>query len=91
VAGRNLECEWTVTELERPHRIAYQASAPGGGQLTMQQVVSPAGSGSRVELDLDYELPGSFLGDAIDRMFVERRNEREAEHSLHNLQDLLER
>ncbi len=90
VAGRNLECEWTVTELDHPRRIAYQASAPGGGQLTMQQIVSSTDSGSIVELDLDYELPGGFLGNAIDRLYVERRNEREAEHSLHNLKDLLE-
>jgi uncharacterized membrane protein len=56
----------------------------------MRQIVRPTGGGSRVELDLEYELPGGFLGEAADRVYVERRNEHEAEHSLHNLKDLLE-
>ncbi len=90
VAGRSIECDWKVAELDRPRHVAYEATALGGGQLTMRQTVSAAASGSVVELELDYELPGGFLGQAVDRAFVERRNEREAEHSLHNLKDMLE-
>ncbi len=90
MAGRNLECDWHVAELERPRHVAYQATAPGGGQLAMRQTVVPVHGASRVELELDYELPGGWLGAAIDRVYLERRNEREAEHSLHNLKDLLE-
>jgi hypothetical protein len=30
------------------------------------------------------------LGEALDRLYVERRNEREVEHSLQNLKVLLE-
>lgn len=58
--------------------------------MTMRQRVVPVGAGSRVELELDYVLPGGFLGEALDRAFVERRNEREAENSLQNLKDLCE-
>ncbi len=90
VAGRNLECDWRVAELKRPRHVAYEATEVGCGQLAMRQTVVPADSGSRVELELDYELPGGWLGEAIDRAYLERRNEREAEHSLHNLKDLLE-
>ncbi|HEV2069487.1 MAG TPA: hypothetical protein VGR26_06815, partial [Acidimicrobiales bacterium] len=60
------------------------------GSLTMRQVVVPTDVGSRVELVIDYELPGSFFGEVLDRLYVERRNEREAQHSLENLKDLLE-
>ncbi len=63
---------------------------PGGGSLTMRQVVVPTSGGSSVQLVVDYELPGSFLGELLDRVYVERRNEREAQHSLENLKDLLE-
>jgi uncharacterized protein YndB with AHSA1/START domain len=90
VLGRNVDCDWRVTEVDRPRKVAYDATAPGGGQLRMAQQVHEDGTGSRVELDLDYELPGGFLGDAANWAFVERRNEREAEHSLHNLKDLVE-
>ncbi|MGD9889847.1 MAG: SRPBCC family protein [Dehalococcoidia bacterium] len=90
VAGRHLESEWHVAELERPRHVAYEATAPGGGQLAMKQTVNPTGDGSRVELELDYEPPLGFLGELMDRAYFERRNERDAEHSLHNLKDLLE-
>jgi len=90
IAGRTLESEWRVAELERPRHVAYEATAPGGGRLAMKQTVVPTDGGSRVELELDYELPGGFLGEVVDRAYLERRNEREVEHSLHNLKDLLE-
>jgi uncharacterized protein YndB with AHSA1/START domain len=90
VLGRNIDCDWRVTEADPPNRIAYEATAPGGGQLRMAQQVRGEGRRSRVELDLDYELPGGFAGELVDRAYAERRNEREAEHSLHNLKDLLE-
>jgi uncharacterized protein YndB with AHSA1/START domain len=90
VLGRDIDCDWRVTEADPPNRIAYEATAPGGGQLRMAQQVRGEGSRSRVELDLDYELPGGFAGELVDRTYAERRNEREAEHSLHNLKDLLE-
>lgn len=90
VAGRNLEAEWHVAELEPPRHVAYKATAPGGGQLAMKQTIVPSGDGSQVELELDYDLPGGFLGEMVNQVFLERRNEREAEHSLHNLKELLE-
>ncbi len=90
VAGRTLESEWRVAELEPSRHVAYEATAPGGGQLAMKQTVVPTDGGCRVELELDYELPGGVLGELANRAYLERRNEREAEHSLHNLKDLLE-
>jgi uncharacterized protein YndB with AHSA1/START domain len=90
ILGRNLDCDWKVTDVDRPNHVAYEATAPGGGQLRMAQHVRADGDGSRVELDLDYELPGGFGGEMVDRAFVQRRNEREAQHSLDNLKDLLE-
>ncbi len=90
LAGRNIRTEWEVIDVERPRHLAYRATGPAGATLEMHQRVEPDGEASRVELELDYELPGGALGDAVDRIYVERRNEREAEHSLHNLKDLLE-
>jgi uncharacterized protein YndB with AHSA1/START domain len=90
VAGVSLPTTWKCVECEPPRSVAYEATSPGGGSLTMQQVVVPTDGGSRVELVVDYELPGSFLGQLLDRLYVERRNEREAQHSLENLKDLAE-
>jgi uncharacterized membrane protein len=90
VLGREVESDWKVTELEAPRHVAYEAAAPGGGSLTMRQTVAPANGGSRVELEIDYELPGGWLGELVDRGMVEAQNEREAEASLHRLKRLLE-
>lgn len=90
VLGRNLDVDWEVKEVQRPNRLAYEATAPGGGRLRMTQQVRQAGDGSRVELDIDYDLPGGFVGEWLDEHYAERRNEREVEHSLHNLKELVE-
>lgn len=90
VAGIGLETQWKVTRYEPPNTIAYRATGPGDSQMVMTQTVTPAAGGSRLELDIDYDLPGGVLGDVVDRLYVERRNEREAEHTLQNLKDYLE-
>jgi uncharacterized protein YndB with AHSA1/START domain len=90
VAGIGLETQWEVTRYEPPSTIAYRATGPGGSRMDMRQTVTPAPAGSRLELDIDYDLPGGVLGDVVDRLYVERRNEREAEHTLQNLKDYLE-
>ena len=88
--GRELETEWRVEELAPPRHVAYAATAPGGGTLTMRQTVEPSDRGSRVALELDYELPGGWLGELLDRRVVEQHNEREADRSLQQLKHLLE-
>ncbi len=90
VAGVPLQTRWRVVELDPPRQIAYDITATGGGRMAMRQRVVPVDDASRMELELDYDLPGGFLGEALDRAFVERRNEREAEQSLQNLKDLCE-
>jgi uncharacterized protein YndB with AHSA1/START domain len=90
VLGRNLESTWEVTQLERPRRVTYSSEAPGGGLLRMVQTVEEADGGSRVDVELDYELPGGLVGELFDSAYAERRNERELEHSLHNLKELVE-
>lgn len=90
VAGVKLPSSWRCVEYDAPRVVAYDATSPGGGRLHMRQVVSPKPSGSLVDLTVDYDLPGGILGDLLDQVYVERRNEREAEHSLQNLKDLVE-
>lgn len=90
VLGRNIEATWRVESVERPSRLMYDATGPHGAKLRMQQRLRDTGGATQVELEIDYELPGGILGDVLDAAYVERRNEREAEHSLHNLKDFVE-
>ena len=78
-----------MTELDRPRHVAYEATGPGGAWLRMAQTVEPAASGSTVSFEVDYELPGGVVGDLASSL-VERRNQREVEHSLSNLKELAE-
>lgn len=89
VVGRAIDTEWTVTELQRPRHVAYEATGPAGARLRMAQTVEPSGAGSTVSVEVDYELPGGAVGDLASSL-IERRNEREVDHSLDNLKELAE-
>ena len=89
VLGRTFQSDWRVIELENPRRIAYEATGPAGAQLRMRQAVQAREAGSTATFDVEYELPGGFLGDLAE-LVAGRRNERELEHSMHNLKDLAE-
>lgn len=90
IGGIKLATEWRCVELEPSRAVAYEATGAGGGRLHMRQTLSPDAGGTDVALTVDYDLPGGFLGDVVDRLYVEGRNEREVEHSLQNLKDLVE-
>jgi uncharacterized membrane protein len=93
IAGHELETQWRVVKLERPHVVAYEATGPDSSWLRMRQTVTPVSvsDGSRVEITIDYELPGGLLAQVMDRLLLERRNDEEAERSLQNLKALVER
>ena len=90
VAGVELEGVWNVVAIDPPRLVEYEATRSEGGWLKMRQSVAPSDRGSRVELEVDYELPWGALGQAVDKLVVERRNDREAEESLENLKNILE-
>ncbi len=50
----------------------------------------PKDGGTLVEVELEYTVPGSVLGKAADRLFVERSQERSLRHTLENLKQLAE-
>ena len=91
VAGLDLETDWVVTEYDPPKAVSYAVTSAHEGRLEMKQRVLDAGDGaSRVELEVDYDLPYGFLGEALDKVVVEHRNQAVVERSLQNLKDLVE-
>ena len=92
VLGQEIESEWVVLQMDPPRVVSYEAKSPAGGSLRMTQRVEPTPpGGSRVHLEVDYELPGGLIGAVVDRVYLESHNEEEAERSLANLRALLER
>ncbi len=87
----DIDCDWHVKQLERPRHVHYEATAPDGGQMQMSQTIMPLDGGrSKVEIDLDYEVPGGILGQIADKLVFESQNEKEADTSLENLKRILE-
>ncbi|NIR26604.1 MAG: hypothetical protein GWN04_00440 [Gammaproteobacteria bacterium] len=86
-AGIAFEMTGTVLQHERLKRKSKL-----GGMITGTHVyeLTPMGETTRVKLTTDYEMPGGGLGKIVDRLVVERTNDKNIEQSLANLKVLVE-
>jgi ligand-binding SRPBCC domain-containing protein len=90
ILGKELESEWRATEIQEPVLLRFEGTAPGGAKATLTERLSAEGDGTRVELDVDYDLPLGILGDAVDAIFLHSKNEEQAEEILSKLKSLCE-
>ena len=90
VLGKELESEWRVTEVDEPALLRFEGTATGGARAALTERLTPEGSGTRVELDVDYDLPLGILGDAVDAVFLHSKNEEQADEILSKLKALCE-
>lgn len=51
---------------------------------------APANGGTLLTIRVDYNLPGSVLGQLLNKLAVEQKNERDLEDGLQNLKSILE-
>jgi uncharacterized membrane protein len=70
--GRRLEGPREVTKAEKPRLLEQRFISPGGAHGSFIIASEPAGGGTAVTLASDYELPGGFLGDLADKLFMGR-------------------
>jgi len=90
LGGRRLEGRWEVSKVEKPRLLELTGTAPGGGRATAINRFEPAGTGTDVTIEVDYELPGGFVGGMADKLFVERAIERDVKHSVENFRAICE-
>ncbi len=90
IGGRRLEVRWEVTKVDKPSYAELRGSTPGGGRATVITRSTPAGGGSDCSVELDYELPGGFIGDLAFKLFAERAVERDVRHSNENFKAIVE-
>ena len=90
LGGRKLEGHWAVTRVEKPLFAELRGTAPGGGTATWITRYAPAAGGTDITIELDYELPGGFIGGLADKLFVERAIERDLRHSSENFKAIVE-
>jgi uncharacterized protein YndB with AHSA1/START domain len=86
--GATLVGEVILEVYEPPQRVAVRTT--GGANGTFDWRFRPEGSGTRLDVVVDYTLPGSFLGKLADKLVVEKRNEADLEEGLKKLKALLE-
>lgn len=79
-------------EYERPSRYVWRSDPTTSTiETTFSYAFEPADGGTRVSLDVDYEITPEMLGGKIvDKLLIERMNEHEADAAVNNLKVVLE-
>jgi carbon monoxide dehydrogenase subunit G len=90
LGGRRLDGRWEVSRVEAPRVLEFSGTAPGGGKATAKNRFEPAGDGTDLTIEIDYELPGGFVGGMADKLFVERAIDRDVKHSIENFKAICE-
>jgi uncharacterized membrane protein len=90
VLGRPMEGWSEVVEVDRPRHLKMVGVGPQDSRLTLVYRWAPAGEGTDVESQIDYDLPAGILGAVADRLFVEGAIQRAMRHSIENFKALVE-
>lgn len=87
MAGVDLRGNAEVTEVDRPKKWSLKSS--GGVESQWTYTFEPESGGTKVTLDIDYQIPQGALGKMTGQV-IERLNQKNAEQGLHNLKTILE-
>jgi uncharacterized membrane protein len=87
--GHREESIGTVTEVE-PNRLIHITGANRDGKAKSDWTYrfTPEGNETMVSLDVEYDVPGGKLGEAMDRLVFERAFERAMRHMAENFTEL---
>ena len=90
IAGRPLAVMWEIREVEPPRYFVATATTPMGGSARQRVDYEPEDGGTRVTLDMEYELAPGLLGALLSKAFAERMLQRDVVHSGENFKALVE-
>jgi uncharacterized protein YndB with AHSA1/START domain len=88
--GKTYTGEGQVTEFERPRLIAFTSTSPQGGHQDWTSRFTPVGTGTDIDVEVDYEVPMSLLGAIADKLFIERMVQRGLDQSRDNFVEIVE-
>lgn len=87
--GRTMESWDEVAEVNRP-RLVKMTSRSEHVRSSMTLQLSPAGGGTDIVVDYDFETPAGFFGHLADRLFIDKAMERQGRHAVENFKALVE-
>jgi uncharacterized protein YndB with AHSA1/START domain len=90
LAGRPFKVSWTVARADRPTAADWEGRGPAGSRARVAYRLEPAGEGTRVRYENEFDFPAGFLGRAAGRLLVRSPAKKEAEKTLQRLKALLE-
>lgn len=67
----------------------YSFKTTGGIASTFGYTVEPEDGGTRLTMDVEYEIPQNVLAKALDKAVIERLNDQEGDRAVENLQAIL--
>lgn len=88
MAGIELQGQATTVDYEPGRRFSFRTS--GGIGSTFVYEVQPNGSRTQLTVEVEYEMPQTLLGRALDAAAVERMNEGVADNGAQNLKAIFE-
>jgi uncharacterized membrane protein len=87
-AGVNFKIKMTSKEYVRGQVLATEMEGMITG--TNRWLYTPEGEGTQVSVTFEYEMPGGGIGQAVNKLIIEKMNAENLEKSLQNLKKLVE-
>lgn len=88
MAGVDLKGKAEVTEFDRPRLVTIRTT--GDSETTWMYTFEEADEGTKVSVDVAYEIVESALKKIVNRMVIDKLNQRTIEQMLDNLKTILE-
>jgi uncharacterized membrane protein len=86
--GVKIKGEHQVVELDENARLVVKTMS--GIDSAFEFTFAPSDSGTELTVRVEYTLPGSVLGQLLNRLAIEQRNERDLAEGLQNLKQIVE-
>ena len=86
--GVSLRGKAKVTEFEKPSKVVIETN--GNTKTTWVYSFEGESSGTKVSVDVEYELHEDVLRKFVDKVIVDKINQRSAQQMLENLKTILE-
>jgi len=87
--GVKIKGEHEVIEMARDEYLKVKTTS--GIDSTFEFLFAPSENGTYLTIRVDYKLPGSVIGQLLNKLVIEQKNEADLRDGLANLKAILER